>query len=301
MYAVPGVVIGVKQQTGQCAAPRWRSDSAQKRVEGAPFQRSALLNTRPDPWMETGGVVTPMVDVKDPADQRELPTWFFGLSGALTVWEWAQGPPEVRALESVRLVRSSTYSRNVPVHAYSMTTGTVLTLESGLEHVLVMMLDRRRDISWLVAQPMLLSWSKRLSHYPDLMTVKADGSVTVWDARPTELQDIEFNHKAELTAKACEERGWRYETFGGLSQTAEVNLRWLATARRAPAWLEPARAVLREQSAGPEFALGDVVKEGADTHTVSALWHLAWSGELDLDLDHHWDEDTTLSWAQEAS
>lgn len=243
----------------------------------------------------------PIVDAQSSVDQRALPTWTFGLAGVLVEWDWAQGPPDVRSLESARLVRSSTYSRNVPVHAYSMTTGTVLTLESGLEHVLLMLLDRQPDVSWLVAQPMLLYWSRKLRHYPDVLAVKADGSVTVWDARPTELQDIDFNRKAELTARACAERGWGYQTFGGLSQTAEVNLRWLATARRPPAWLETARALLRAQSGGQNFLLADVVKEGGDPHAVSAFWHMAWSGELMLDLEHHWDENTTVSWAEAAS
>lgn len=258
------------------------------------------MNTRPDPWVEAGGVVVPIVDVKGQSDQLVVPVWSFGLAGVLTEWDWGQGSPDVRSLESVRLVRSSTYSRNVPVHAFSMTTDTVLTLESGLEHVLLMLLDRQPDISWLVAQPMLLWWSKKLRHYPDLLAMETDGTVTVWDARPAELQDIDFNHKAELTSTACQERGWRYETFGGLSQTAEVNLRWLATARRPPAWLDAARVLLLEQSGGRDFALGDVVRDDGDPYAVSTLWHLAWSGEVALDLEAHWDAGTMVSWKQGA-
>lgn len=229
--------------------------------------------------------------------QRGDPRWSFALAGDLVEWDWEEGEPDLRRLESVRLVRSSTYSRNVPVHASCVTTGTVLTLESGLEHVLLMLLDRRTEIAWLVPQPMLLSWSKNLRHYPDLLSVDADGSVTVWDARPGELQDIEFNRKAELTAAACQQRGWGYEVFGGLTQVEEVNLRWLAMARRPQPWLEPARTVLRERSGGEPFVLGDVVREGADPHVVSALWHLAWVGELTLDLADHWDADTAVAWA----
>lgn len=92
------------------------------------------------------------VDVAVPETQSSDPEWSFAVGGqVVSGWDWGAGPPDVRQLGSVRKVRSSTYSRNVPVHAFSMTIGDDLTLESGLEHQLMMMLDRDRDVAWLVA------------------------------------------------------------------------------------------------------------------------------------------------------
>ncbi len=229
--------------------------------------------------------------------QCGVPSWSFATGGVIGKWDWETGPPDLRSLQSVRQVRSSTYSRNVPVHACSMTTGTVLTLESGLEHVLMMWLDRQGQVSWLVAQPALLTWPDGLKHYPDLLSVDEQGEVTVWDARPEELQDIDFHRKAERTEQACTARGWLFRVFGGLTQREEVNLRWLATARRSQPWLERARAALREMSAQRPVTLGDVIATDPGGYLTSAMWHLAWRGELVLDLDSHWDQETPLTWA----
>lgn len=77
------------------------------------------------------------VDVATPETQSVGPEWSFAIEDRVAAgWDWSVGPPNVRLLRSVRQVRSSTYSRNVPVHAISMTTGDELTLESGLEHQL---------------------------------------------------------------------------------------------------------------------------------------------------------------------
>ncbi|WP_259909188.1 TnsA-like heteromeric transposase endonuclease subunit [Janibacter hoylei] len=203
----------------------------------------------------------------------------------------------MRQLGSVRKVRSSTYSRNVPVHAFSMTIGDDLTLESGLEHQLMMMLDRDLDVAWLVAQPFLLRWSPKKSHYPDLLSVRVDGSVTVWDARPAELQDIDFNWKVEKTAEACITRGWRHRVFPGLSGAEEVNLRWLSMARRQQPWMPAATARLREITHGAGVTFGDIAAADEGGYLLSTLWHLAWRGDVELDLADRWSEDTPVVWA----
>ncbi len=238
------------------------------------------------------------VDVAVPETQSSDPEWSFAVEGqVVSGWDWGAGPPDVRQLGSVRKVRSSTYSRNVPVHAFSMTIGDDLTLESGLEHQLMMMLDRDLDVSWLVAQPFLLRWSPKKSHYPDLLSVRVDGSVTVWDARPAELQDIDFNWKVEKTAEACTTRGWRHRVFPGLSGAEEVNLRWLSMARRQQPWMPAATARLREITHGAGVTFGDIATADEGGYLLSTLWHLAWRGDVELDLADRWSEDTPVVWA----
>lgn len=238
------------------------------------------------------------VDVATPETQSVGPEWSFAIEDRVAAgWDWSLGPPNVRLLRSVRQVRSSTYSRNVPVHAISMTTGDELTLESGLEHQLMMSLDRDRRVSWLVAQPFLLTWSPKKSHYPDLMSETIDGEVTVWDARPVEMQDIDFTWKAEQTAKACAARGWEYRVFSGLSRAEEVNLRWLSMARREQPWMPAATVRLRELTRDSDVTFGQVAATDDGGYLLSTMWHLAWRGDLELDLAGRWGEDTPLVWA----
>ena len=164
-----------------------------------------------------------------------------------------------------------------------------------------MLLDRDKGVSWLVAQPFLLRWSPKKSHYPDLLSVGVDGSVTVWDARPAELQDIDFNWKVEKTAEACTARGWRHRVFPGLSRAEEVNLRWLSMARREQPWMAAVTARLREITDGGDVTFGEVASDDDGGYLLSTLWHLAWCGEVELDLAARWGDDTPVVWAGEAS
>lgn len=242
------------------------------------------------------------VGVAVPETQSSDPEWSFAVDGEfVSDWDWGAGPPDVRQLGSVRKVRSSTYSRNVPVHAFSMTIGDELTLESGLEHQLMMMLDRDQNVAWLVAQPFLLWWSPKKSHYPDLLSLDVDGSVTVWDARPAELQDIDFNWKVEKSAEACTARGWRHRVFPGLSRAEEVNLRWLSMARREQPWMPAATDRLRELTQGGGVTFGDIAAVDEGGYLLSTLWHLAWRGDVEVDLAGRWGADMPVVWAGERS
>ena len=128
-----------------------------------------------------------------------------------------------------------------------------------------------------------------------------DGSVTVWDARPAELQDIDFNWKVEKSAEACTARGWRHRVFPGLSRAEEVNLRWLSMARREQPWMPAARVRLREITRGPDVTFGDIASADEGGYLLSTLWHLAWRGDVQLDLAGRWGEGTRVVWAGERS
>jgi hypothetical protein len=102
------------------------------------------------------------------------------------------------------------------VQAMSTTTGGWLFLESGLEHELATWLDRQREVTWLVGQPVLLRWEDGTKHFPDMLSAHRDGSVTIWDVRAPEERDDTFLVMSTRTRAACEKVGWRYELFGGL-------------------------------------------------------------------------------------
>jgi hypothetical protein len=182
----------------------------------------------------------------------------------------------------------------------STTTGGWLFLESGLEHELATWLDRQRDVTWLVGQPVLLRWEDGTKHFPDALSAHRDGSVTIWDVRAPEERDDTFMVMSTRTRAACEKAGWRYELFGGLDPVAALNLRWIAGARRAPEWLVPAKAILQVVLADGG-SVGDVIAADDDRgFLTSAMWHLVWSGEIEMDLNAPWDQGSRLAWATDA-
>src|SRR5688572_17581573 len=86
-------------------------------------------------------------------------SWTFRFDAVPQVWDWTTGPPDVRALRSIRAPRSTEKSRHIPVQAHSVTLGGPIRLESGLEHDLVRELDRDPDVVWMVSQPARLALS----------------------------------------------------------------------------------------------------------------------------------------------
>ena len=174
--------------------------------------------------------------------------WSFRTTAGVVAWDWTHGPPDVTSLKSIRSPASTEKSRHIPVQAFCTTVGHSLRLESGLEHDLLMFLDRRPEMSWFVSQPARLLFTlpgrKRTVHTPDLLAVGPGAVVTIWDVRPQARQDIRFMQVSEVTAAAAEEVGWRYEVFAGLPTVLRHNLRWLVAYRMPMPWYDAARPVL---------------------------------------------------------
>jgi len=232
--------------------------------------------------------------------ERPPAGWSFNIDGVLTEWDWAVAP-DPYAMGSTRQIRRARARQSyAPAWAFSVTTGTQLRLESGLEHDLVRELDRQPQVRWLVSQPACLEWPRSPSrratkHTPDLLSLDADGAVTVWDVRPREKQDEEFVLVSELTRAACADVGWRYEVFSEIPPVRRSNLLWLSGFRRPMPWHASSLAVIRDSLSG-EGTLADVqhLDDGAG-HILSAMWHGIWSGLLDCDLDEPFTGTTRLT------
>lgn len=215
--------------------------------------------------------------------------WSFDCGAGLSAWTWAQ-PLDVTKLKRTRTPKVKAKSGHTPVHAYAMTTKTHLHLESGFEHDLLRELDRQRDVDWLVAQPCLLRLpakrrGRRLEHTPDLMSRHDDGTVRLWDVRPSENQDDDFRLKVRLTAEACADVGWHHEVFAGMTRVRRINLMWLHAYRRRMPWYAGSLQHLGEclEATG---TIGDVLDlDAGGGHVVSAMWHAIWSGQVMCDLD----------------
>ena len=215
--------------------------------------------------------------------------WLFDVGADLAVWPGVERP-DVTRLQRTRTPKVKAKSGHVPVYAYSVTTGTHLHLESGLEHDLVRELDRRVDVTWLVAQPCRLRLpakrrGRRLEHTPDLLSRHDDGTVRIWDVRPAGRQDEDFRLKVRLTAEACADVGWSHEVFSGWSRIRRVNLMWIHAFRRPMPWYPGSLRLLNEYLEG-QGTVADVLElDAGGGHVLSAMWHGIWSGVIDCDLD----------------
>lgn len=212
----------------------------------------------------------------------------------VTHWDLTAGPPNPLDMAPVRHPASGALSRHVPVQAFSTKMNDLLRVESGLEFELVQYLDRQRSVACITPQPVRLEWENGRRHTPDLMSVSRDGGITVWDARSVERQQADFLVVAEATETAVRELGWSYEIFAGLSQVASLNLRWLSSSSRAPEWSDRTKPLIVE-AVGGGSTLGRLIAldDGAG-HLTAVMWHMAWSGELQLDLEQRWNEETPV-------
>lgn len=215
--------------------------------------------------------------------------WSFDVGAGLAVWPWKERP-DLSQLRRTRTPRVKAKSGHVPVHAYSVTVGTHLHLESGLEHDLVRELDRQPDVAWLVAQPCMLRLpakrgGRRVEHTPDLLSRHVDGTVRLWDVRPQERQDNDFRLKVRLTIEACDDVGWHHGVFSGMSRVRRVNLMWLHAYRRSMPWYAGSLRLLSEY-VQRDGTISDVLDlDAGGGHVVSAMWHGIWTGQIDCDLD----------------
>lgn len=231
--------------------------------------------------------------------------WWFRLDGdeAPVLWEWrSMGAPDPRSLVSVRRPRSSARQRHIPVSAFSYTVGGHLELESGLEHDLVRVLDRRRDIVWLVAQPcrwIFTDTGKR--HVPDLLSVSTSGEVTLWDVRPESRRNETFETQSAAAAAACAHVGCSYEVFTGVSMVERLNLLWLHGYRRRTPWVDTSRPLIDAAVSAERATIGELCAlDDGSGELTSAMWHLIWTGDLLVPLDEKLSADTPVRGAGDA-
>lgn len=263
-------------------------------MEAPPLQRERLRwSTRCTLESEGATISESMGEPCPPtvAESKDV-AWSFRVAGRRTDWDWSgSGPPDPTQLESHRRPASGAASRHIPVRAFSHTVARFIELESGLEHDLLRVLDRDPSVTWLVPQPMRLTWSdvdrrKARRHTPDLLSVDGNRVVTVWDVKtPEAASSARFTEIRDLTEAACQARGWHYAVFTGLEPVHRHNLLWLHAYRRRPAWASAYVDHLLVTCEGGH-PLGELVEtEPADERQVAVVWHLIWSGRLTVDLD----------------
>ncbi|WP_370643414.1 TnsA-like heteromeric transposase endonuclease subunit [Micrococcus sp. ACRRV] len=227
--------------------------------------------------------------------------WEFSQAGEPILCNAPEHLPDLSSLSSVRRFRSSPRSRHIPVDAFSATMGAPVRLESGLEHGLLLHLDRDRSVTWLLPQPACLHFTdadgKRRRHVPDLLSLDRDGNVCLWDARPSRRQDERFLEAARATQACARLLGWDYRIHTGHGPAYEANLRWLSAFRAPKPWYREAEERLaRLLTSGPRCVTAVFSVDDGSGELISGLWHHVWAGRVAADLDSPLSGATSVRW-----
>lgn len=241
----------------------------------------------------------------DPGGGPDAPwhQWEFSQAGATIFCNAPEHLPDLSSLSPVRRIRSSPKSRHIPVDAYCATTGAPVRLESGLEHGLLLHLDRDPSVIWLLAQPVCLHFSggdgKRRRHVPDMLALTRDGQVCLWDARPSRRQDDKFLAVARATEACARLLGWEYRVHAGHGPAYEANLRWLSAFRASRPWYPDTEQRLGQLLTDGARSVNDVFAADDGTgELISGLWHHVWAGHVAADLESPLCGTTALRWAE---
>lgn len=181
------------------------------------------------------------------------------------------------------------YARQRNYHGLTWVASTAAHVwhESLLERYSLLSVDFNSDIVAVASQPMKMTFPDGTEHYPDFIVLQSNYRQVVYDVKPAHKIRDKVRRQFENTAAACKAVGWGYQVLSDLDPTVRSNIEHLALFRQhyfspspgarsrlMDALTEP--MTLREAAA----AMRHELPNGA----LGALKHLAWTGELALDL-----------------
>ncbi|QOT15328.1 TnsA-like heteromeric transposase endonuclease subunit [Paenarthrobacter sp. YJN-5] len=198
--------------------------------------------------------------------------------------------------------------RNYEGSWWSSTTGSHVSFESLLERDFLMLADYDQDVLGIASQPFAVLWPKGTEgvrgHVPDFFLRLRDGSGRVVDVRHRDHLEAGSRQFA-MTRALCEEAGWDYEVFSGISEPRFSNLRWLS-GYRLPRYAPTGTVVpVILEAVGSGISVSGAVRRAArmlmlEPSIVQAhLLHLAFVGILDVGLDESLSMDAWIAPSQE--
>lgn len=177
--------------------------------------------------------------------------------------------------------------RNYTGEHWFSNTGTHVWFESLFERQALLWLDFTSDIVAIATQPMRMDFANGLHHIPDSIALHSDHRQVVYDVKPASLITDKVRAQFDETANVCDQVGWGYEIISSFGHIAQGNLAWLSNFRQhhfAPP--AEARTQLLEALDSP-LPLGEAAESmKTDRSNAAAGWlyHLAWVGDVKLDL-----------------
>jgi len=194
---------------------------------------------------------------------------------------------ELYLAEPIR--EGAAYPRQRNYHGYYWMASTRAHVwhESLHERDWLMRLDFAGDIVALASQPMKLTGSDGVIHYPDFLALDARGVQTVYDVKPAARINAKARAQFEWTRDLCQDVGWDYRVLADISAQERVNLLFLSQFRHPNnhPGTEPAQELA--SAAQPGWTINDATRQLPAASTALArrgLFHLMWTRTFTADL-----------------
>lgn len=210
------------------------------------------------------------------------------------------------ALERAQAARTvpSWKGKNVYEGNYwACTTAGFVRYESLLEREFLMWADFDSSITAFSWQPFVLKWPRgtkgHRGHVPDFFCRKANGDGLVVDVKRRDKVDAHEEQFA-MTRKVCDDVGWSYQVFSGLSEPRLANLTFLCGFRQSRYAPEPDASDQILAVFDTPTSLREGIETAAEVTRTPLIFvrgsvlHLLWHRRLTVGLDTPLDEDSLL-------
>ncbi len=205
---------------------------------------------------------------------------------------------ELYLTEPVR--QGAAYPRQKNYHGYywMASTGAHVWHESLHERDWLMMLDFAGDIVALASQPMKLTDSDGITHYPDFLALDARGVQTIYDVKPAARINAKAHAQFEWTRDLCQDIGWDYHVLADIPVQERVNVTFLSQFRHPNnhPGAESEQELLA--AAQPDWTINDATRQLPASSTALArrgLFHLMWTRAFTTDLNERLSGRTPLT------
>lgn len=166
-------------------------------------------------------------------------------------------------------------------------SGDYVWTESLFERRALLWLDFTMDIVAIASQPMLMTFADGTRHFPDFVALHSDHRQVVYNVKPLKYVNDKVTTQFTNATELCQAIGWEHQVISAFDPVVLSNLEWLSNFRQhcfAPS--ADAREQLLETLTTPRplHAAAASMTHTTWNATMPAMYHLAWTGEVQLDL-----------------
>ncbi|MFP7834635.1 TnsA-like heteromeric transposase endonuclease subunit [Marisediminicola sp. LYQ134] len=194
---------------------------------------------------------------------------------------------ELYRAEPIRVGNRYPGQRNYHGTTHFSNTAQQIWHESLMERTFLLHLDFHEDVVAVAAQPMEMRFSDGTRHIPDYLALHSDHRQVLYNVKPKKHITEKYERQFDNATAICEQVGWTHEVVSDFDPNLEKNVAWLSNFRHhlnrpaLPAWSQLMDCLDDE----PTIAAAAETMTLAPTHSArAAIYHLTWTGELELDL-----------------
>jgi hypothetical protein len=166
-------------------------------------------------------------------------------------------------------------------------TGAQLWHESLTERSALLWLDFTHDIVAIATQPMQMSFPDGTHHFPDFLALHSDMRQVVYNVKPEGLINLKVQAQFDNTTKLCKAVGWTHRVIPTFEPAYIRNIEYLANHRQPHSTPSDALTTQLIEGLSVPLSLGAAAAllSRAPRNTArTAIYNLAWYGEVQLDL-----------------